>query len=275
MKIELQKVLKYFNCFEYSPSCEEIYTFYPRKVSQKRLKEYIDKTYRHTLGEYGIDSKVKRQKSKVSLNKLRKVKNYLDIIASFPQIRLIGLSGSVAMLNAKENDDVDLFMVSAKNRLWTTRFIVNIAALLYGLKRGRYEKQAKDKICLNLFFSEDHLRIEKKLRTEYMAHEVLQMRPILDVNQTYRKFLRENDWILSFFPNVRLSRYLPSNSSTIRYVSKNRVHSSSVLFGNILEMILRKAQLLYMAHPKGEERIEIGQLWFHPRDYSRIVKSKV
>ena len=128
---------------------------------------------------------------------------------------------------------------------------------------------------MNLFFSEDHLRIEKKLRTEYMAHEVLQMRPILDVNQTYRKFLRENDWILSFFPNVRLSRYLPSNSSTIRYVSKNRVHSSSVLFGNILEMILRKAQLLYMAHPKGEERIEIGQLWFHPRDYSRIVKSKV
>ena len=275
MKSDLQKVLRYFLHFDYEPSSEEIYTFFPKKIGRKRLVDYIDRTSRDTLGEYNEKFKVRSSKFKISLTKIARVRRYLDFISKFPQIRLIGLSGSVAMLNANKNDDVDLFIVSARNRLWTARFIANMAAWLYGLKRGRSEKRARNKICLNLFFSESHLKISKKLRTEYMAHEVLQMMPILDINQTYRKFLSENDWIHSFFPNVSLHRYLPCHSSTIKCIYNSGADSSFVHFGNVLEVILKKIQILYMAKPKGDERIEAGQLWFHPRDYSRILKSKV
>ena len=128
MKTNLQSVLRYFSQFGYQPTFEEIHTFFPIKVNKTKLKSYLDKTYRHTLGGYDNKLKVKSEKLKVSLDKINKVKNYLDFVARFPQIRLIGFSGSVAMLNAKKTDDVDVFIITAKNRIWTARFIVNLVA---------------------------------------------------------------------------------------------------------------------------------------------------
>lgn len=271
MKAKLQIVLRYFSKFGYKPTFEEVYTFFPIEISKNRLKSYLDKEYRYTVGGYHNKFKVQSSKFKISLTKIARVRNYLDLVSGFTQIRLIGLSGSVAMLNAKETDDVDLFIISAKNRIWTVRFITLITAWLLGLKRSRKEKDASNKVCLNLFFSESSLKIDKKLQTEYMAHEVLQMMPIMDSNKTYRRFLHHNDWILKLFPNVQLKRYLPYHSSFIRCISNSRVNPSSVHFGNVLEVVFKKIQLMYMSKPRGDERIEKGQLWFHPRDYGRIV----
>jgi len=271
MKTKLQNVLRYFDYFGYIPSFEEIHTFFPVKISKIRLKSYLNSTYKHTLGGYGIGSKVEGRKSKVALNKIARAQKYINFISRFPQIRLIGLSGSVAMLNAKKNDDVDLFIISTGNRLWTARFIANMAAWLYGLKRKRGASVAQDKVCLNLFFSESSLKIDKKLQTEYMAHEVLQMIPIMDKNQTYRRFLYENDWISRIFPNVHLKRYFPDSASYVSCRSQQENSFSLGVIGNGLERLFKVLQLFYMSKPKGDERIENGKLWFHPRDYSRIV----
>jgi len=271
MKAKLHEVLRYFSKFGYRPTPDEIHTFFPTKIHKNRLKGYLNNTYKYTLGGYNITSKVKSQRSKVSLDKMARVRKYLDFISRLPQIRLIGFSGSVAMLNAKNKDDVDLFIITARNRIWTVRFIVNFAAWAFGLKRKRYEVQAQNKVCLNLFFDESSLFIPKKYHSNYMAHEVLQMVPILDVNRSYRRFLLRNDWVLEFFPNVRLKRYLPHHSSSVVRETNSRTDTSFVHFGNVLEAILKKMQLIYMSKPRGDERIERGQLWFHPRDYGRTV----
>ncbi len=285
MRTKLHRTLRYFSQFGYEPSFEEIYTFFPVKISKNKLKSYLNKTSRYTEGGYrnkfkdrptrsrDSDTEVvgKSSKFKVSLTKIARVRNYLNLISKFPQIRLIGLSGSVAMLNAKKSDDVDLFIISVRDRLWTTRFITVIFAWIYGLKRSRNSKDANDKVCLNLFFSESSLKIDKNLQSEYMAHEVLQMMPIMDVNKTYRRFLNHNDWILKFFPNVRLNSYSPHYSSLVNCKLITNAHFSFGPVGNFMELILRTAQLSYMSKPQGDERIEIGKLWFHPRDYSRIV----
>ncbi len=271
MKAKLQIVLRYFSKFGYKPTLEEVYTFFPIKISKNRLKSYLDKEYRYTVGGYRNKFKVQSSKFKISLTKIARVGKYLNFISRFPQIRLIGLSGSVAMLNAKETDDVDLFIISAKNRIWTVRFIVIINAWLLGLKRSREEKDASNKVCLNLFFSESSLKIDKKLQTEYMAHEVLQMMPIMDSNKTYRRFLHHNDWILKFFPNVQLKRYYPDHTSLIKCGLKTEGAFSLGVIGNGIEFILKALQLSYMSDPQGDEQIKKGQLWFHPRDYGRIV----
>lgn len=275
MKRDLQRVLRYFYRFDYKPTFQEIYTFFPSKVSKKKLREYLDRTQKYTLGEYNKKNQALSSKALISLGKIQRARRYIRVISLFPQVRLIGLSGSVAMLSASQNDDLDLFIVSKRNRLWTARFIANTAAWFFGLKRNRDKNQAKDKVCLNLFFSETHLSIAKDRRTEYMAHEVLQMMPILDVNRTYRAFLNENDWIRSFYPNVRLDRFVPNKFSQVHSITKNNVRASGGVIGDLFENLCRWLQLSYMSKPKGAERIEEGQLWFHPRDYSRMVKSKV
>ncbi len=263
MKTKLQNVLGYFDHFGYIPSLEEIYTFFPVKISKNKLKSYLNRTRKHTLGGYNI-------RSKVSLTKVAKVRNYLNFVSRFSQIRLIGLSGSVAMLNAKKTDDIDVFIITAKNRIWTARFIVNLVAWILGLKRKSGEKRAQNKVCLNLFFDESSLFIQKKYHTNYMAHEVLQMVPILDVNRSYRRFLLRNDWIRVFCPNVDPKSYYPYHFSPERYVSKESKNDQKVM-GRAIEAFLKKIQIWYMRKPIGDERIEKGQLWFHPRDYSRII----
>jgi len=273
MKTKLQTVLKYFHHFGYKPSFEEIYTFFPMKISKIKLQSHLNSTHKHTLGGYGIGSKVEGRKSKVALNKIARAQKYINFISKFPQIRLIGLSGSVAMLNAKKNDDVDIFIIGANNRLWTARFMSNVAAWLFGLKRKRGASVAQDKVCLNLFFSESSLKIDKKLQTEYMAHEVLQMIPIMDKNQTYRRFLYENGWISRIFPNVHLKRYFPSTEQLVNCRSIKETSFSLGVIGYGMEQLLKFVQLMYMSEPKGDERIEKGKLWFHPRDYSKIIRN--
>lgn len=284
MKTKLHNVLRYFSQFGYKPTVEEIHTFFPIKIGKNKLKSYLDKTYKYTLGGYGVVSKVSRrkvgiptlrsseesQRSKVSFKKLAMVQKYLDFISGFPQIRLIGLSGSVAMLNAKKTDDIDLFIITARNRIWTARFIVNVVAWTLGLKRKSGEVRAQNKVCLNLFFDESSTFIQKKHHTNYMAHEVLQMVPILDVNRSYRRFLLTNDWIRAFCPNVDPKSYFPYNFSPERYTSRNRQNKQGII-GRAIEILLKQMQIWYMRKPIGDERIEKGQLWFHPRDYGRII----
>ena len=189
MQREIKKVIRYFSNFDYFPSFNEIYTFLPIKTTKIKLKGKL----KYSIGEYSMKkcqmSTVKCQNSK---NKLRKIRLYIKLLAKFPQIKLIGLSGTVAMMNAKKNDDIDLFIITSKDRLWTGRFIAVILTQILGLKRKRGAKKAKDKICLNLFFDESKLLVPDFKKTEYVAHEILQMKPLINKDRTYERFLRAN-----------------------------------------------------------------------------------
>lgn len=271
MDSKLQDVLKYFAQFDYKPSFEEVYTYFPSKISKKSLKVLVNKTKKNTLGEYRNMLKKQKLNVKTSIAKIQKIHKFIELISAFPQIGLVGLSGSVSMLNAQDHDDIDLFIISVEKRIWTARFLCNVSAWLLGLKRSRKARLASNKVCLNLFFSQSTMQIEKKRRSAYMAHEALQMVPIMDVNHTYRSFLVANDWILNFFPNVLLDLYFPYQMKYIQSISKIRRNFSAGIIGDVLEKVLKLIQLSYMSKPSGEERISHGQLWFHPRDYSRIV----
>ena len=160
---------------------------------------------------------LKRQQ--ISINKLSswKFRLFLQLVTLAPSIKLVGLSGSVAMLNADEDHDLDLFIITGKNRLWTGRFIALLLTQLLGIRRSRHSGKVRrsvgprpeslldsgvvplsgtpqndnnetmkqwsntitNKVCLNLFFDESDLAVPKFKRSEYVAHEVLQMKPLV------------------------------------------------------------------------------------------------
>ena len=178
---------------------------------------------------------------------------YLVVASHIPFVQFVGVTGSVAMLCAKKNDDVDLCVVTRKNTLWTTRFLLVILAKWMGL----YGKT----ICLNLFFDEGDLLIPEKKQNIYIAHEILQMKPIIDKNDTYNRFLYANRWTCSFFPNVQLraSRKIqntgPSLFRTLEYVLKNRQIN-----------IIRKNKTGFM--------ITSRQLWLFKNDFETKLKRR-
>lgn len=308
---KMEKIFKYFFIFSYSPTFEEIYTFYPKSISEKQLKILLstlekkkriyfdEKSQRYTLGEYSIRN-VKCQmlnvKTKfiISQKKLAywRFRLYIKILSLFSQIKLIGLSGSIAMMNAKEEDDIDLFIITAQNRLFTGRFIAIILAKILGIHRGykvsykvkslearkvrKLEKNisCKNKVCLNLFFDEKNLKIPLKKHTFYVAHEVLQMKPIINKNHTYEKFLYANRWVFRLFPNSKSK--IKNEKLKLHIKNQNKLFDLSRmifnLMGNSLESLLKRVQLFFINRHRTTEIITSTQLWFHPDDFEKKIK---
>jgi len=250
---------------------------------QKELRLFKNAT-RYTLGGYSIKSL--NNKIKISNNKLKSVKFrlYIKLISLFPQIKLVGLSGSISMLNAKKDDDIDLFIITAKNRLFTGRFISLLLAQILGLRRkrdsGKNEKNTipssliKDKICLNLFFDERELLIPKIKQTEFVAHEVLQMKPIVSKYEIYERFLATNKWVFKIFPNaVSVFSMKYKVSSMWKKIPNTKYFILDTFFDKI-ELILKNIELRSINQHRTTELITNTQLWFHPDDFEKkIVKN--
>ena len=139
MDKKLASTIKYFAFFGYFPSFDDVYTFYPIKVSKIKLKKRY-RAYKDTVGEYGI--RMTNDKYQISKRKLKnwRFRAYIKLLSIFPQIKLIGLSGSISMMNAKKDDDIDLFVITAKKRLFTGRFISLFLAQIFGLRRSRVKE---------------------------------------------------------------------------------------------------------------------------------------
>lgn len=290
-QLAIIKVLKYFSFFNYPPSFEEIYTFLPQKTSRIALKKAIlnlerqkkiissGKSGKYTLAQYSKTiSNIKYQISKRKLNGWR-FRIYIKLLSLFPQIKLVGLSGSIAMMNADYEDDIDLFIITAKNRLFTGRLIALILAQLLALRRRRttYHQRSlpignKDKVCLNLFFDESNLKIPKFKQTEYVAHEVLQMKPVIVKGNVYEQFLAANNWVFKIFPNAKNYRKLKTNFHEFSYSWQLASNSRKSFITDKIESLLKSLQLYFIKRHQTSEIITDTQLWFHPEDFGERIK---
>ena len=121
------------------------------------------------------------------------------ILRIIPWVKLVAVTGALAMNNADKNDDIDLMIITSKNRLWLTRLLASIL-LFPHLRGGRMDSsKVSNKLCLNLWLDETALAI--KQRNLYIAHEICQAKPIFDREGTYQKFIAANLWYKKFLPN--------------------------------------------------------------------------
>ncbi len=270
MQEEILKVIKYFSFFSYPPTLEEIYTFLPLKTSKKQLKNELDnlkvikkslfKIERYTMVGYSNFFNKKLVRERNSLKKINKIKTYLKLLVLFPQIKLVGLSGTVAMMNAERQDDIDLFIITGHGRLWTGRFVTLILAQILGIRRKREDRQAKDKICPNLFFDEKNLKIAKNKQTNFVAHELLQMKTLINKEGAHQRLFDTNRWVYDIFPNSKFK-------SSVKF--RKGKQNLNNLVGNWLESVLKKLQLNSINKHKTREIISESQLWFFPEDFEK------
>lgn len=200
-----------------------------------------------------------------------------------PMIRLVGVTGGLAMNNAGAGDDIDLFIITQKNTVWTTRLFSTFIVDLLGIRRKPGETDVADKVCLNMFESEDALTIPKKEQDLFSAHEVLQMQPLWEKGDTYAKFLTKNKWVMKILPNAWIHKHKAQST-------KHKIHSKSkntniwnfvlqIYFEfwiwclRFLERPARAVQLWYMKRHRTTEVVTDRVLRFHPRDARVWVKT--
>jgi D-beta-D-heptose 7-phosphate kinase/D-beta-D-heptose 1-phosphate adenosyltransferase len=193
--------------------------------------------------------------------------------AWIPTVLLVGVTGGLSMDNAGEYDDIDIFIITSSGTLWSTRLAVTLISDITGIRRKPDETHVANKVCLNMFMGSDTMALPKKERDVFAAHEVLQMVPLWQRADTYRKFLQANKWVEEYLPYAWKEK--------IRYdvpvIKRHEIPVFSALTSFLLhvaEPMATLVQLWYMQRHRTTEIITGGLLRFHPNDARIWVKKK-
>ena len=136
---------------------------------------------------------VKKERYLIFLLRYVKCLKYLHPLRFFPYIRAIAISGSTAMLNSTKSSDIDLFILTKKNRIWFTRTIISLYFQLLGQRR--YGKKIADRFCLNHYLVENQEIVED--RNMYTAVEYSSLLPIVNPAKL-EEFWNKNSWVETY-----------------------------------------------------------------------------
>jgi len=265
------QTLSYSDNFLFPLTKEEIFRWLgvkttPRDVELelKKLlgeKKVFKKDNLYFLPKREITIENRRRNKIISQEKYLLAKKTAKTLEKIPWIAFIGITGSLAVENCREEDDIDLIIVTKKNRLWIVRFLIIILGGILGIKRRKQgDTIFKDKICFNLFLDEESLKIEK---INYLiSRELLQIKLLFDSGRVSDRIISDNPQVLSFFPNY------PENTENItNYTEDNNV------FLDLINKILFKLQYWYMRSKITNEKVCLHQAFFHPRGLGKGVKN--
>lgn len=264
MREGILETIIYADIFDYPLTKEEInYWLIPSKTHHSKLIEQKEEYY-FLRGRRKIIN-LRKKRFKYSKKKYEIAKNVAKILKLIPTIKLVGITGALAMSNADKDEDIDLLIITQRDTLWTTRFIATLTLDLLGKRRKPNQNKVANKICLNMFVDEDHLKIPNKEQDLYTAHEVLQMKPIWEKDNIYQKFLSQNQWVKKYLPNAYkelLLKNKPQDTSGVAGWTPPRWRNQE----RVLEVFLKKFQLWYMKNRRTKEIIKEGAVRFHPQD---------
>ena len=266
----IKRTLAYRSIFNYPLNFYQLSTYLitDRRIGNKALRKELKKLEKkgqiktennlYTLhGVKNIDWK-DRKNSSTSL--IDSHKYVFDSLKKIPWIKFIGITGATAAFNAHANDDIDIFIISQRKRLWITRLFTTL--ILKSLKKYRTDKDPVRKICPNIFIDEDNVEWDKSKQGLYVAHEILMMHPLYDKDNTYFKFIKKNSWVFNYLSNCRMD---------INTVSIEVKNSNASILINVIEKILMKIQLLYMKRKITEEIATKNIIHFNKNDWSHKV----
>jgi hypothetical protein len=112
-------------------------------------------------------------------------------IASLPFVRMVGVTGTLAVNNVDADADIDYLIVTIPRRLWLARLFAIAFVYLGSLERLT--------ICPNYVIALDALR--QFDHSFFTAHELAQMVPLYGLD-IYHELIRVNGWARCLLPNA-------------------------------------------------------------------------
>jgi hypothetical protein len=134
-------------------------------------------------------------RNKISVGKIKRLCRTISFFRCLPFVRMVAVTGRLAMKNAQRRSDWDVLVVIKSGRIWIGRTLATLGVWLMG--KWRTDKKTTDKICLNYFITEQSLEIGTK--DLFSANEYSLAFPLLGW-ETWRSFFEANQWITKFFP---------------------------------------------------------------------------
>jgi len=191
--------LAYADVFDYPLTAPEVYRYLtsPAATFEEVTSALSDKSRFSQVGEFftltGREEIVetRKRRAEVARRLWPKAARYGRVIAQLPFVRMVAITGSLAMNNTDEGKDVDYMIVTAPNHLWTCRALALLVARI-----ARLEDVT---LCPNYLITTNALQLEE--RSLYVAHELAQMIPLAGL-EIYGEICSLNHWIYDYLPHA-------------------------------------------------------------------------
>ena len=208
IKKNILSTLAYFDLFNYPLTIEEIFLYLPVKCEFDdfeyalrclvidRLIYHFNKFYTLKNDYFLVERRLKGNAKAAEMIGI--AKKVSDLLIRFPYVKGIAISGSLSKNFADENSDIDLFIITAKNKLWIARTMMHcFKKLTFLVNRQHY-------FCMNYYIDEQELLIREK--NVYTAIEIATLIP-LHGDTVFEQFYVTNAWTRDYLPNkcMRLS----------------------------------------------------------------------
>jgi len=192
-----------------------------------------------------VKQRIERQK--IAVSRWKKVYRVIKFLQVCPFIKMIAVCNSLAIDNSKQKADIDFFIIIRKGRIWLTRFLITF--IIWSLGQRRHGQKIAGRVCLSFYITDQALNLQS-LTIEpydiYLAHWVLEIKPVYWRNQTYNQFISENKWLKDYFFNFEqtLNERHPQ-FKTNGFLSLIQKSSEKILggwFGGLIEKLFRLVQ---------------------------------
>ncbi|TFF38211.1 hypothetical protein [Mucilaginibacter psychrotolerans] len=232
--------LAYFDMFDYPLTYGEIFLFMGERHCRHDFNDalncliagkmvyQLDKYYSLKNDYLVILRRNKGNKKAAEL--IAKARDVGSFLIKFPYVRGIGISGSLSKNFADEKSDIDLFIITAKNRLWVAR------TLMHCFKKLTFLVNRQHHYCMNYYIDEQQLQIAE--RNIYTAIETDTLIP-LEGDVTFEKFYAANTWTRALLPNktLRLASAKPLKNYPLKSLAEWGLNNS---LGDLLDNMLMR-----------------------------------
>jgi hypothetical protein len=202
-----------------------------RKFIEEYHGFYFLKDRKDLVGQRLRKNKLSNQKLKILLG----VAKWLRFV---PFVRMIAVTGSLAMKNTESDSDLDLLIVLRDGKIFTGRTLVT--GMVHLLGRRRHGDKIANRICLNYFITTKSLEIN--LKDLFSASEYSFIYPVFGWH-SFQKFQKENEWIKKYKPN-----FYPDEIPNLKFLKetfftyRSRLVGEALLSYSFIEKFLKKWQ---------------------------------
>lgn len=250
LKQAIQTLIARFDIFDYPLTDFEIWQFLSEKCSYSEVREILKDPapLESAQGFYFLPGRsaiiaIRQHRYRDAKKKVAVARRRLGLISWLPWIRLIALANSIGAHNLKAEADIDLFVITKKNRVWLVKFIATIILALSGQRPSK--RKTADTLCLSFLTDESALDLSVcRLNEEdwYFSYWLAGLVPLFGSADAYEKLLAANAWLYQALPNWKIACPVPQKRFTI---SQRSINSLSIW--NFFERLSKKIHLILLS----------------------------
>lgn len=200
VSVSVLKFIAYFDVFEFPLTKKELINFCGKgnspEVFSAEINQLIQSSRIHSFENYYFLPGRKQIIAKRKENEKRagkyfsKIPVWVRLIARFPFVRSVCISGSLSKGTMPEKGDVDYFIITEPGKLWICRTLLILFKKIFLLNSKKY-------FCVNYFLDTNNPEVPDK--NIFTATEIVFLLPVAG-DEYYQKFIQSNNWVKEYYP---------------------------------------------------------------------------